>query len=54
MPGEIWPGQHLKEWANAIKKRTSHKKAVVALARNLAVIMHAIWTDGTEFESREA
>ncbi|MGX9353397.1 IS110 family RNA-guided transposase (plasmid) [Shimia sp. W99] len=48
------PGQHLKDWATAIKKRTSHKKAVVALARKLAVIMHAIWKDGTEFEAREA
>lgn len=47
------PGQHLKNWAKAIKKRTSHKKAVVALARKLAVIMHAIWKDGTEFEPRE-
>lgn len=48
------PGQHLKNWAKAIKKRTSHKKAVVALAWKLAVIMHAIWKDGTEFEPREA
>lgn len=47
------PGQHLKDWANSIKRRTSHKKAVVALARKLAVIMHAIWKDGTEFEPRE-
>ena len=48
------PGQHLKDWAMALKKRTSHKKAVVALARKLAVIMHAIWKDGTEFEAQEA
>ncbi len=47
-------GQHLKEWATALKKRTSHKKAVVALARKLSVIMHAIWKDGTEFEPKEA
>jgi len=48
------PGQHLKDWAMALKRRTSHKKAVVALARKLAVIMHAIWKDGTEFEAQEA
>lgn len=48
------PGQALKDWATALKKRTSHKKAVVALARKLAVIMHAIWKDGTEFEMKEA
>ena len=48
------PGQHLKDWAMALKRRTSHKKAVVALARKLAVIMHTIWKDGTEFEAQEA
>lgn len=47
-------GQHLKDWAMALKKRTSHRKAVVALARKMAVIMHAIWKDGTEFEAKEA
>ena len=26
------------------------KKAIVALARRLAVIMHRIWVDGTEFQ----
>ena len=40
----------LQAWATKLKQRTSHKKAVVALARKLAVIMHAIWKDGTEFE----
>jgi hypothetical protein len=25
------------------------RKAIVALARRLAVIMHSIWVDGTEF-----
>ncbi len=28
------------------------KKAIVALARRLAVIMHRIWVDGTEFRER--
>jgi len=35
-------GQVLKDWAMALKARTSHKKAVVALARKIALIMHAI------------
>jgi len=30
----------LKDWARRIRKRSSHKKACVALARKLAVIMH--------------
>jgi transposase len=31
----------------AIAKRASHRKATVAVARKLAVIMHAMWVDGT-------
>jgi len=29
--------------------KAAQKKAIVALARRLAVIMHRIWVDGTEF-----
>ena len=32
-----------------IAKRRGMKKAIVALTRRLAVIMHRIWVDGTEF-----
>jgi transposase len=39
----------LKAWALQIARRRGLKKAVVALARRLAVIMHRIWVDGTEF-----
>jgi ATP-binding cassette, subfamily C, bacterial len=39
----------LKAWAVNIAKRRGLKKAVVALARRLAVIMHRIWADGTVF-----
>jgi transposase len=39
----------LKAWAMTIARRRGLKKAVVALARRLAVIMHRIWVDGTEF-----
>jgi transposase len=37
----------IKTWGLAIAKRTSHRKATVAVARKLAVIMHAMWTSGT-------
>jgi hypothetical protein len=30
-------------------KRRGRAKATVALARRLAVIMHRLWSDGTEF-----
>jgi hypothetical protein len=36
-------------WAIQIARRRGMKKAIVALARRLAVIMHRIWVDGTEF-----
>ena len=39
----------LKAWAMNVAKRRGKQKAIVALARRLAVIMHRIWSDGTEF-----
>jgi len=39
----------LKVWAMQIARRRGVKKAIVALARRLAVIMHRIWIDGTKF-----
>jgi transposase len=39
----------LKAWAMAIAKRRGQQRAIVALARRLAVIMHRMWSDGTEF-----
>ena len=39
----------LKAWAMNIAKRRGKQKAIVALARRLAVIMHRMWCDGTEF-----
>ena len=38
------------EWAMKIARHRGMKKAIVALARRLAVIMHCIWVDGTEFQ----
>jgi transposase len=40
----------LKAWAMQIARRRGMKKAIVALARRLAVILHRIWVDGTEFQ----
>jgi transposase len=37
----------VKSWGLALAKRASHRKATVAVARKLAVIMHAMWVDGT-------
>jgi transposase len=39
----------LKAWAMNVARRRGLQKAIVALARRLAVIMHRMWRDGTEF-----
>ncbi|RWO51912.1 MAG: IS110 family transposase, partial [Mesorhizobium sp.] len=39
----------LKAWAMNVAKRRGRQRATVALARRLAVIMHRIWSDGSEF-----
>jgi hypothetical protein len=44
----------LKAWAMNVAKRRGMKKAIVALARRMAVIMHRMWTNETEsFAGRE-
>lgn len=39
----------LKSWALGIARRRGARKAKVALARRLAVVLHRMWIDGTEF-----
>jgi transposase len=40
----------LKDWALAIAKRSTLRKARIALARRLAIIIHAMLRHGTEFK----
>ena len=40
----------LKTWALAIGARSTMRKARAALARRLAIVMHAMMRDGTEFQ----
>ena len=40
----------LKAWGMKIKKNRGHKKAVVAVARKLAVILHRLWLDDAQFQ----
>jgi hypothetical protein len=44
----------LKAWGLKIAKKRGHKRACVAVARKLAVIMHAMWRDGSDFRFKEA
>ena len=40
----------LKAWGMKIARHRGMKRAVVAVARRMAVIMHRMWVDGTNFE----
>ena len=44
----------LKEWGEQIEARSGAKKAKVALARKLAVIMHQMLVSGEEFRAAAA
>jgi transposase len=45
----------LKAWALRVARTRGLKRAKVALARKLAVVLHRLWVDGTEFRwGREA
>lgn len=40
----------LKAWGMQVARRRGRKRAKVAVARRLGVIMHRMWMDGTEFQ----
>jgi transposase len=40
----------LRAWGISVAKRRGMKRATVAVARKLAVIMHRIWVTGSVFE----
>jgi len=44
----------LKDWALRIGRRSTMRKARVALARRLAIIMHAMLRDGTDFHAAQS
>jgi transposase len=44
----------LKRWGMDVAKRRGSKRAKVALARKLAVILHRMWVDGTTYRWAEA
>ena len=39
----------LKRWGLEVAKRRGLKRAKVALARKLGVVLHRMWVDGTDF-----
>jgi transposase len=44
----------LKRWGMDVAKRRGMKRAKVALARKIAVILHRMWVDGTTYRWTEA
>ncbi len=46
-PRHSWSS--LKAWGMAVAKRRGMQKAIVAVARKLAIVLHRMWRDGTEF-----
>jgi transposase len=47
-------GGWLKQWAISVARRTGMRKAKVALARKLAVVLHRMLVDGTPFDMEKA
>lgn len=39
----------IRAWGLAVAKRRGLRRAVVAVARKLAIIMHRVWADGTNY-----
>ena len=44
----------LHSWGRALIERIGGRKAVVAVARKLAVLLHGMWRDGSEFRFGDA
>jgi transposase len=42
----------LRTWGLALKKRLGFKRAAIALARKMAVVLHAMWRSGRTFDGR--
>ena len=43
----------LKRWGLKVAQRRGMNRARVAVARRLAVILHRMWIDGTDFRLQE-
>jgi len=44
----------VREWGLQLARKSCHHKAAVAVARKLAVVMHAMWRDGTTYVGNAA
>lgn len=46
-------GSQIKSWGMRLMRTKGRRRAVVAVARKLAVLLHRMWADGTEFRPAE-
>lgn len=46
-------GSQIKSWGMRLMRTKGRRRAVVAVARKLAVLLHRMWEDGTEFRPVE-
>ena len=42
-------GSRIKSWGLRLMRRKGRRRAIVAVAQKLAVVMHRMLTDGTDF-----
>lgn len=47
-------GSQIKSWGMRLMRTKGRRRAVVAVARKLAVLLHRMWVDGTEFRQEQA
>ncbi|WP_411889684.1 transposase [Yoonia sp. SDW83-1] len=47
-------GSQIKSWGMRLMRTKGRRRAVVAVARELAGLLHCMWADGTEFRSEKA
>jgi hypothetical protein len=43
----------LKAWGIRVAQRRGLRRAIVAVARRLAVVLHRMWVDGSDFRWRK-
>ncbi len=44
----------LRQWGRALAARIGLRRATVAVARKLAIVMHCLWNDDRDFTPGEA
>jgi transposase len=42
-------GSQIKSWGMLLMRTKGLRRAVFAVVRKISVLLHRIWTDGTEF-----